>query len=120
MLKIQILKFIAVGLINTTVGYCIYAAFIFLGFNYTNALFIATILGVLFNFQTIGKVVFQNRNNSLIFSFILVYILVFIVNLALIKFFIWLGLNEYLSGALAIIPAAALSFLLNKFFVFKR
>lgn len=120
MLRIQILKFIIVGLLNTIVGYCTYALLLLFGLNYIFALAAATILGVAFNYQTIGRLVFQHKSNSLIFKFVLVYILVFIVNLALIKIFIWLGLNEYASGAIAILPAAALSFLLNKFFVFKR
>lgn len=120
MLRAQLIKFFFVGVVNTVVGYSLYALFIFLGFDYVYALGIATILGVLFNFQTIGKLVFKHNNKNLIFKFVLVYIVVFCVNLMLIKFLVWFGLNEYIGGAIAIIPASALSFILNKYFVFKR
>ena len=120
MLSNQIARFIVVGIVNTIVGYSLYALFLFLGFDYVYALGIATVLGVLFNFQTIGKLVFKHNNNKLIFKFVLVYIVVFFVNLILIKCLVWFGLNEYIGGAIAIIPASALSFILNKFFVFQR
>jgi putative flippase GtrA len=120
MLKIQLIKFIFVGVVNTIVGYCFYALFIFLGFDYTYALGIATVLGVIFNFQTIGRLVFKHNNKKLIFKFLLVYVVVFGVNLLLIKGLVWFGLNEYIGGAIAILPASAFSFILNKYFVFKR
>ena len=120
MLDNQIIRFIAVGIVNTIVGYSFYALFIFLGFSYAYALGIATVLGVLFNFQTIGKLVFKHDNKKLIFKFVFVYMVVFVANLFLIKCLVWFGLNEYTGGAIAIIPASALSFILNKVFVFKR
>lgn len=118
--SVQVKKFILVGVLNTIVGYSLYALFIFFGFDYVYALGLATVLGVAFNFQTIGRLVFKHNNKKLIFKFVLVYIVVFCVNLMLIKFLVWLGLNEYIGGAIAIIPASALSFILNKYFVFKR
>jgi putative flippase GtrA len=120
MLSAQIIKFIVVGLINTLVGYSLYALFIYFGLSYVYALGIATILGVLFNFQTIGRLVFESSNNALLIKFIGVYIIVFGANLVLINGMIRLGLNAYSAGAVALIPSAALSFLLNKYFVFNR
>ncbi|HCS64153.1 MAG TPA: polysaccharide biosynthesis protein GtrA [Cellvibrio sp.] len=119
MLAVQFVRFLAVGVVNTLFGYSIYALLIYLGLAYTYALLFATILGVLFNFQTIGRLVFQSRDKRLIGKFFAVYAITFCLNLLLIKLMIKLGLSAYLAGALALIPTTVLSFLLNKFFVFK-
>ena len=120
MLKKQILNFILVGILNTFFGYSIYALFITLGFNYIWAVLFATILGVLFNFKTIGKYVFGSHENTLIVKFFSVYVVVFIVNVIIIKIFKTYNFNDYISGAFALIPSATVSFVLNKFYVFKR
>jgi putative flippase GtrA len=117
---IQIKRFILVGLINTLFGYSIYALMIYIGLSYDVALIISTVCGIIFNFHSIGKLVFNNFKYTLLFKFVLVYVLVYFINLLLIKLFIWLGANAYLGGGLAIIPSAAASFLLNKYLVFNR
>ena len=120
MLAQQAFRFILVGVINTTVGYSLYALFIYLGLSYTYALGIATILGVMFNFQTIGRLVFKSRDGALMYKFIFVYCIVFCTNLGLINIIVRLGLSAYIAGALALLPATVISFVLNKYFVFKR
>jgi putative flippase GtrA len=97
-----------------------YVCFLWVGFTYLWALILSTVLGVLFNFQTIGRIVFQSHEQRLIFRFFGVYLVVFLFNWLLIKLGLMVGMNAYLSGAVAVIPAAAMSFLLNKFFVFNR
>lgn len=119
MLKKQIINFIIVGIFNTIFGYSIYALFIFLGFSYIIAVLFATLLGILFNFRTIGKYVFNSSNNGF-FKFALVYAIVFIINIVVIKILKDFGLNDYISGLLAIVPASIISFILNKYFVFGR
>lgn len=119
-IKHQALRFLLIGILNTLVGYSMYAFFLFCGLNYSLALGLATVLGVLFNFKTIGTLVFRVNRNTLIFRFILVYIVTFCLNLLLIKMFIQFGLNAYTAGVITIIPMAAASFLLNKYFVFDR
>jgi putative flippase GtrA len=116
----QILRFIVVGLINTIAGYSFYALFIYLGLSYVYALGLATVIGVLFNFQTIGRLVFNSKDNALLLKFILVYVIVFGINLVLVDCGMRLGLGAYLAGAVAILPSAAISFILNKYLVFKR
>ncbi len=116
--KQQIFIFILVGIINTIFGYCCYAAFIYIGIAYPLALLYSTVLGVLFNFKTTGKFVFKNSNNLLIFKFVSVYICTYFFNIILIKF-LSLSFNLYLSGLIAVIPAAMLGFVLNKTLVFK-
>ena len=119
MLKQQALRFIATGILNTLVGYSLYALFLWCGLNHSLALAFSTVLGVLFNFKTIGTLVFKSNNNALILKFVLVYLVTFLINLLLINFLVTLGLSAYVAGIVVIIPAAALSFILNKYFVFK-
>ena len=117
----QVYKFIFVGILNTIFGYSLFALFIYLGFYYPLAVLLSTILGVLFNFKTIGRLVFDSNDNGLIFRFILVYAITYLLNI----FFLWLlkklgSENMYIDGFALLIPLAAVSFLLNKFFVFRR
>lgn len=119
-LKKQIANFILVGVVNTLFGYSVYAVFIYLGLNYILAVLMATIFGVLFNFKTIGKFVFDSSHDGLIGRFVFVYAIVFIINIITIKILKEFGLNDYISGLLAIVPASVASFILNKYFVFER
>lgn len=120
MLKKQIFNFILVGILNTIVGYTLYAFFIFIGFHYIVAVTCSTILGILFNFKTISKFVFQTHDNKLIIKFFSVYVIVFIVNIIIIKLFKLLGFDDYIAGLIALFPCAAISFVLNKFYVYKK
>ena len=119
MLKKQIFNFILVGVLNTIVGYALYALFIYLGFEYILSVLFATILGVMFNYKTIGKFVFESKSKNSAIKFILVYVIVFLVNISVIKVFKMNGFNDYIAGFFAIIPASIVSFVLNKFYVFK-
>ncbi len=80
----------------------------------------ATVLGVLFNFKSMGRLVFGSKDNSLLFRFIAVYVIVYISNVSGIGLLGLLGVNAYIAGALMITPAATISFLLNSKFVFKK
>lgn len=119
MIKKEFIKFILVGILNTIVGYGLYALFIFIGFNYVFSLLFATILGVLFNFQTIGRIVFKRHHNSLVFRFINVYIVVFFIGIGLIKILKEYGFDDYLAGFIVLFPNSVISFLLNKFYVYR-
>jgi len=119
-LKKQVINFILVGMLNTIFGYALYVLFIFIGMHYILAIFLATIIGVLFNFKTISHFVFKTHNNSLIFRFIGVYVIVFLINILIITIFKSMDMNDYIAGLLAVVPCAILSFVLNKVFVYKK
>lgn len=108
-----------VGTLNTIFGYCIFALFVFLGVHYTLAVLLATFFGVLFNFKTLGRIVFKSSNNRLIIKFFMVYSVLYCINVSLIKELLLLSINTYISGFFATIVCAILSYLLNKNFVFK-
>jgi putative flippase GtrA len=117
----KFIRFLLVGILNTAFGYGAYALFVFFNFHYSVAMLCATFLGVLFNFKTIGSIVFKNHNTKLIFRFFLVYCIVYVFNVLVLTLFRFLGYkNMYIVGFLVVIPSAMLSFFLNKKFVFER
>ena len=116
---IEIYKYLIVGGVNTVVGYSIFAIFIFFGFHYSLAVLIATILGVLFNFQSYGRLVFKNYSWYLLVRYITGYIIIYFVNLILLLIFDLLVSNLYISGLMCTPFMAYLGYLLNKRYVWK-
>ena len=115
----QIGKFIAVGGLNTLVGYSLYAFFVFIHFDYKLALFLATLFGIFFNFKTIGGLVFKDWSNTAFFKFALVYFMLFWINILAIHMISTFTPNLYVAGLIVIFPAALISFFINKLIVFK-
>lgn len=116
----QFHRFIVVGILNTAVGYGLFVFFIYVGLHYTLAALFATILGVLFNFHSIGKLVFDHHDYRLIFRFFGVYGMIYLLNIAGLSIFDLFSIDMYLAGALLIAPMAIISFILNKTFVFGK
>lgn len=114
----QFLVFVIVGVFNTIFGYGFYWVFLQLGLHYSLAILISTVMGILFNFKTIGKYVFQSHRNELIVQFCFVYVILYLLNILGIKLISSYGLSYAVSGALMLLPMAPLSFLLNKYLVF--
>lgn len=114
----RFIKFLFVGGLNTLFGYGMFSLFIYLGLHFSVASLLSTILGVLFNFKTTGKLVFKSNNNRLIYRFIGVYTLLYLINVTFLKILQSTIPNLYYSGAILILPLAILSFLLNKKYVF--
>jgi len=117
--KNQFIRFLFIGGINTLFGYGIFSLFLFIGLHYSLAALLGTILGILFNFKTTGVIVFNSRDNSLIFKFFGVYGVVYVLNVLGLYLFSLAGVGAYISGALLILPMACVAFVLNKKFVFK-
>ena len=116
--EIKFLKFILVGIINTLFGYSVFFLLILLKIPYPIAMLIATCVGIIFNFKTIGSLVFANTNYKLLGKFLLVYGLVYITNIAIIKSLLLYISNVYFSGAIAIAITTIFSYFLNKKWVF--
>lgn len=120
-LSAQFITFLFVGVLNTAVGYGLYVFFVWLGFNYIGAPFCSTVLGVLFNFKTIGGIVFKSHDNCLIFKFFGVYAIVYVCNVLGLKALELGGIeNLYIAGAILVLPLAFLGFILNKKWVFNK
>ena len=122
----QFIRFVLVAILNTAFGWCVYAALLWL-INLTHipnpyvlASLIGYIIGILFNFTTYSKLVFNNKDKGLLFKFIMVYVVCWLCN----SFGIWLlekcHINNYLAGAITAIPVGFLGYVLNSVFVFKK
>lgn len=114
------IKFIFIGIVNTIFGYGIYLLLLFLGMNFAIAALLSTVLGVLFNFYTTGRFVFNSTENYLIFKFIMVYVIIYLFTVSGLSILYVYGISYEVGGALMIIPNALLSFFLNKRFVFSE
>ena len=117
--SIRFFRFLFVGGINTLFGYFIFSIFILLQIHYSIASLLATILGVIFNYFTTGRIVFNNSDSKLLIKFFGVYGITYLINLLFLKIFNDHQVNMLVAGAILIFPMAFLSYFLNKTFVFK-
>ena len=120
LLQKQFIRFLFVGAINTLFGYGVFAFFIFIQVHYAIAAFLATVIGIIFNFKTTGIIVFKSRDNKLIVRFFMVYGIVYIINVIGLKIFNYFHVSNYIAGLILVLPLAIISFLLFKKFVFTQ
>ena len=116
----KIIRFFLVSGLNTAFGYGLFALLINAGLHYALAGFITTILGILFNFKTIGSLVFKNKNNILIFKFFGVYGINYVLGVFFLTIFKYYGINEYIGAAILIVPLGLFAYVLNHYFVFNK
>lgn len=113
------LRFLVVGVVNTLFGYGAYAFFLWIGFHFSAAALLGTVAGVIFNFFTTGRLVFDRaRRFRSALPFVAVYSVVYAINVALLALLEHLGVGPYLAGLILIVPLALISFLLMRRFVF--
>ena len=113
-------KYLLIGGVNTVFGYCVFAFLLFFGIHYSLAVLVATILGILFNFKTYGRFVFNNHSWNLLGRFIFVYATIYLVNITLLLVFDLLVSNLYISGAMATPVIAYLGYILNRRYVWVK
>ncbi len=116
----KLTRYLLVGILNTSFGYSLYAIFIFIGLHYSIAVLLSTVIGVIFNFKTIGILVFKSKNNALIVKFILVYVFTYCLNVVFLRILKELNFDMYVAGILLLVPIALISFLLHNSFVFRE
>lgn len=116
----KFILFIFVGGINTLFGYSIFALFLWFGVHYSIAALLSTIGGVLFNFTTFGRLVFDSKSLSNLPRFTLVYALNYFFGVGVLYICNQFAYNLYLVQALLILPTAIVRFILMKYFVYKN
>lgn len=115
----QFAMFVAVGILNTVFGYSVFALFIFMKLHYAIAMLLATCLGILFNFNTTGRIVFQQHDRKMLVQFIGAYTFIYFITLILFNITKLLHItNIYTSGAIISLITPFISFYLNKYYVF--
>jgi len=102
------------------VGYVVFAFLIFLGLHYILASTLSTIFSIIFSFKTFSRLVFDNKNNLLMLRYLIVWAIVYFLNIAGLVVLNYFKISNYISGFILMFPLAGLGFLLNRNFVFKQ
>jgi len=113
-------RFLVVGVMNTGVGYGLYAAMIALGLAPQPALALSFALGVLWNFATHSGLVFGGRGLARILPYCGAYGAIYLMNALALHFMLQVGLSAYLAQALLVLPMAVVSFGLISMVLTKR
>jgi putative flippase GtrA len=113
-------RFLVVGVLNTVFGYGFFALLIWAGLWYPAAAAASTVGGIVFNFNTTGRLVFGNRDSSVFWRFVGVYALTYVVGVGLMKAGLLLGVPVLVTAAGLALPMAGLAFVLQRSFVFGR
>ncbi len=118
----KIIRFLAAGLLNTAFGYALYAGLLLFNVPYLAALFAATIAGLIFNYFSFGRIVFNGHGGWLVFGkFIVAYALIYVVNAASLSGLIhYFFVNPYLGQIICIPVSVVLSWILMTHWVYKK
>jgi putative flippase GtrA len=116
----RVARFLATGILNTAFGYGLYALFVALGMPYLPALGVATVLGVVFNFFSFGKLAFRAVLRGGTFAR---FVLGYGASLALNALLLWLaherlGLGPYAAQAACLPPTVAATYLILHHWVY--
>lgn len=104
---LRVLRFLAVGGLNTGFGYACFAGFVLIGAPVWLAVGASTVAGVLFNFMTYGGLVFKSTALRLLPRFLLFYLGMSTLNVVLLRLLAWAGLGP-LAAQAVLVPALAL------------
>jgi putative flippase GtrA len=120
LLQIRFIRFLLVAALNTVFGYSLFAALILLGIPYPIAAAIGTVIGILFNFQTTGRLVFERHDLSLILRFFAVYGISYVVGVSLLRWADHHGISVLVAAAVLAVPMGFFSYTLQRLLVFRR
>lgn len=119
-LKAQIVRFVLVGVLNTTVGYLTYLALLSLGLHYILSAGLGTLIGVIFNFFTAGTLVFHNLHIRLFTRFVVSYGIITTSNMGMLWLLYQIGLDPVIGQAVCLPPVAVAAYFLQSVFVFGK
>lgn len=118
-LKRRGFKFLAAGVLNSIFGFVVFGIASYAGAKTWQALLCSNAAGIIFNFYTIGGVVFRDMSRNSFFKFVTAYGMLFFVNIKCIEFLAPILSNNRVSAqALLTPPMATLSYITMSFWVF--
>ena len=115
-----LLRFLIVGAINTAFGFLVFSALIYCGLDYVLACLIASCISTLFNFKTLGNIVFRQADNSMLLRFIGSYVFLYLLSILIIKIGTNFLQNFYILGGISTLITASTAFFMHKYIVFYR
>jgi len=110
--------FLVVGLVNTAVGYCLYAGLYLAGLAPWMAVLFGTLIGVIFNFFTTGGIVFKAAAPRTFPKFGLAYVGIYFANVFGLRTLIHHGVGPLAAEAMVLCIVVPCSFFAFKFLVF--
>ena len=113
-------RFLIVGAINTIFGYGVFYLMLLATHGPSLSVAIAAVAGALFNFLSIGRVVFLSTDKRLLWRFAVVYAAIYIVDILALRLLQACDWPAAFGQALLLPLIALLSFFLNRAFVFER
>lgn len=120
LLRPQFVRFLIVGAANTGFNVLVYWAMLWFGLAVPLASLGSLIVGILINFTTQSRFVFDNRNPWKLLPYFFVWALLYAFNLAAILLLMRSDLGAYAAGFLSTPATVLLSYFLQKAFVFRR
>jgi putative flippase GtrA len=114
-----IFRFLLVGGFNTAFSFGVFTLFVYMGFHYALSNLIALFSGILLSYFTNGKVVFRHLSRAAFYRYVLLWCIIYILQVVIIYFSVYLGWGEIIGGGVALVFAVPSSFLLQRYYVFR-
>lgn len=118
--SLQFFRFLAVGAFNALFGYSVFAILTLIGNAPMLALILTYVIGVVFNYFTTRRFVFNQSKRTSLLRFVIAYIVIYIFNISLYRLIEIVGASPLVTQALCLPVIAIFSFLLFKFQVFRN
>jgi putative flippase GtrA len=119
LLRLQFMRFLAVGAANTGFSILVYWAMLWAGLAVPLASLASIVIGILISFTTQSRFVFDNRDPWKLLPYFIVWSILYAFNLGLIWLLMRCGLDAYAAGFLSTPATVLLSYFLQKAFVFR-
>lgn len=119
LLATRFVRFVGIGVLNTLIGYALFAGFIMAGASTMIAVVASTALGALFNFGSIGVIVFSSSDITLLPRFLAVYVGQCAINSLLLAGLAIIGLGPLLAQLLLLPLLASGTYLAMRRWVFQ-
>ena len=110
--KQSFMLFALVGIVNTAFGYAVFSVLSLSGLPAQAALAISFVIGVLWNFMTHARIVFDTKGFRKLPFYLLAYVMVYVFNAFSLEALLNTGLHPILAQGLLVLPAAVLAFIL--------
>jgi putative flippase GtrA len=119
LLQLRPVRFIAIGIINTIFGYAVFTGLYLTSGDHRLSIVGATVVGVIFNFFTTGRIVFRSFDNQLIFRFMFGYAISLGSNVMLLEVLVRLGVGALVAQLICLPPIVLLTYFVNARLVFR-
>ncbi|MGX1305312.1 putative flippase GtrA [Amorphus suaedae] len=115
----RLVRFLLVGVVNTIFGYSVFALLYLLTHHHNFSVIAATIIGIIFNFFTTGRIVFGNKSLRALLPFIMAYGVALALNLVVLNLLLAVGISALIGQAISLPVVVIVSYLINARFVFR-